>query len=51
MEAVDRQQLGDVRAILGVLERRDLGQLAVLGRELGGGRDLDRVGARRASAG
>ena len=43
-EAVDRQQLGDVGALLGVLERGDLGQLAVLGRELGRGRDLDRVG-------
>ena len=40
-EAVDGQQLGDVRAVLGVLERGDLGQLAVLGGELGGGRDLD----------
>ncbi len=40
-EAVDRQQLGDVGAALLVLERGDLRQLAVLGGELGGGRDLD----------
>ena len=40
-EAVDRQQLGDVGAAVGVLERGDLGELAVLGGELGGGRDLD----------
>ena len=40
-EAVDRQQLGDVGAAVGVLERGDLGQLAVLGGELGGRRDLD----------
>ena len=39
-EAVDRQQLGDVGAALLVLERGDLRQLAVLGGELGGGRDL-----------
>ena len=51
VEAVDRQQLGDVGAVLGVLERGDLGQLAVLGGELGGGRDLDRVGLAEASAG
>ena len=38
------QQLGDVRALVGVLERGDLRQLAMLGRELGGGRDLDHVG-------
>ncbi len=43
MEAVDREQLGDVRAVLGVFQRGDLGQLAVLGRELGGRRDLDDV--------
>ena len=49
-EVVDRQQLGDVGALVGVLERGDLGQLAVLGRELGGGRDLDGVGVARASA-
>ena len=47
LEAVDRQQLGDVGAVLGVLERGDLGQLAVLGRELGGGRDLDRSASPR----
>ena len=41
-EVLDRQQLGDVRAVL--VGRGDLGQLAVLGRELGGGRDLDAVG-------
>jgi hypothetical protein len=40
-EAIDGQQLRDVGAAVGVLERRDLGQLAVLGRELGGGGDLD----------
>ena len=40
-EAVDGEQLGDVGAVLGVLERGDLGQLAVLGRELGGRGDLD----------
>ena len=38
------QQLGDVGALVGVLERRDLGQLAVLGGQLGGGRDLDHLG-------
>ena len=51
LEAVDRQQLGDVRAVLGVLQRGDLGQLAVLGRELGGGRDLDRLGLAQAALG
>ena len=40
-EAVDGQQLGDVGAALLVLERGDLRELAVLGGELGGGRDLD----------
>ena len=44
MEVLDRQQLADVRAVLGLLERRDLGQLAVLLGELGGGRDLDELG-------
>ena len=44
MEVLDRQQLGDVRALGGILERSDLGQLAVLGRELGGGGDLDHLG-------
>ena len=43
-EVVDRQQLGDVRALVGALERGDLRQLAVLGGELGGGRDLDGLG-------
>ena len=42
-EVADRQQLGDVGALVGVLERGDLRELAVLGRELGGGRDLDDV--------
>ena len=42
-EAIDRQQLGDVRAVRLLLERGDLRQLAVLGRELGRGRDLDLV--------
>ena len=43
-EAVEREQLGDVRALVGLLERGDLGELAVLGGELGGGRDLDELG-------
>ena len=43
-EVVERQQLGDVGALLRGVERGDLGQLAVLGRELGGGRDLDALG-------
>ena len=43
-EAIDGQELGDVGALVGVLERGDLGQLAVLGRELGRGGDLDPVG-------
>ncbi len=43
VEAVGRQQLGDVGALVGVGQRRDLGGLAMLGRELGGGRDLDRL--------
>ena len=51
LEPVDRQQLGDVRAILGVLERRDLRQLAVLGRELGRGGDLDRLRLAEAALG
>ena len=50
-EVADGQQLGDVGALVGVLERGDLGQLAVLGGELGGGRDLDHARPRRASAG
>ena len=44
VETVDRQELGDVGAVVGVLERGDLRQLAVLGGELGRRRDLDRVG-------
>ena len=48
-EAVDRQQLGDVGPLL--LDRGDLGQLAVLGRELGGGRDLDVIGLAEAALG
>ena len=48
-EAVDRQQLGDVRPLL--LGRGDLGQLAMLGGELGGGRDLDLVGLAQAALG
>ena len=40
-EALDRQQLGDVGPVLLGLQRGHLGQLAVLGGELGGGRDLD----------
>ena len=44
VEAVDRQQLRHVGPVVFVLERGDLGQLAVLGRELGRRRDLDRVG-------
>jgi hypothetical protein len=51
LEAVDGQQLGHVRTVLGVLERGDLRQLAVLGRELGGGRDLDRLGLAEAALG
>ena len=39
-----REQLRDVGAFGGVLERRDLGQLSVLLRELGGRRDLDHLG-------
>ena len=40
-EALDGQQLGDVGPVLLGLQRRDLRELAVLGGELGGGRDLD----------
>ena len=50
-ELVDREQLGDVRPILVRVARRDLGQLAVLGRELGRGRDLDAVGLPQAALG
>ena len=41
---LDRQQLGDVGPVRLLLERRDLGQLAVLLGELGGRRDLDPLG-------
>ena len=44
MEILDGQQLGDVRPVGGLLERRDLSQLAVFGGELGRGRDLDALG-------
>ena len=45
-EALDRQQLGHVGALAALLglQRGDLGQLAMLDRELGGRRDLDRLG-------
>ena len=42
-EAIDRQQLGDVRPVRLLLQGGDLRQLAVLGGELGRGRDLDLV--------
>ena len=42
-EVADGEQLGDVRAFLRALERRDLGELPMLGRELGGGGDLHRL--------
>ena len=48
-ELVDRQQLGDVGPIF--VGRGDLGQLAMLGRELGRGRDLDAVGLPQAALG
>ena len=44
MEVLDRQQLGDIGPLGLVLERSDLGQLAMLGRELGRGGDLDHLG-------
>ena len=44
VEVLDREQLGDVGAVGLVLERGDLRELAMLGRELGGGRDLDQLG-------
>ena len=44
MKVLDRQQFRDVGPIGGVLERRDLGELAVLLGQLGRGRDLDAVG-------
>src|SRR3954451_7002490 len=43
LEAVDGEELGDVGPRVRVLERGDLGHLAVLGGELGGRRDLDLV--------
>ena len=43
-EAVERQELGDVGPVLLGLGRRDLRKLAVLGPELGRGRDLDALG-------
>src|SRR4051794_11452204 len=51
LEAVDGEQLGDVRPVLLVLERGDLGHLAVLGGELGGGGDLDGVRVAEAALG
>ena len=44
MEVLDREQLGDVGPVGLVLERGDLGELAVLLRELGRRRDLDDLG-------
>jgi hypothetical protein len=41
VEVLYRQELGDVGAVRFVLERRDLGELAVLLGELGRGGDLD----------
>ena len=41
LEVLDREQLGDVGAVLGVLERGDLRELAMFLGELGGRRDLD----------
>ena len=49
-EPVHRQHLGDVGPLLGLLLRGQLGELAVLGPELGGGRDLDALARRPASA-
>ena len=43
-EALDRQDVGDVRPLVALLGRRQLGELAVLGVELGGGGDLDSLG-------
>ena len=39
-EAVDRQDVRDVRPLVALLGRRQLGELAVLGVELRGGSDL-----------
>ena len=44
LELVDRQHVGDVGALRGLGRGGDLGQLAVLGGELGGGRDLHALG-------
>ena len=51
MEVLDREQLGDVGAVGLVLERGDLGQLAMLGGELGRWRDLDLLGVSERSLG
>ena len=51
VEAVDGEQLGDVGPVGGLLHRGDLGQLSVLGRELGGGRDLDALGVAQRALG
>ena len=44
LELVDREQLGDVGALLGGVVRGHLRQLAVLGADLGRRRDLDLLG-------
>ena len=49
LEPVDGEQLRDVGPVLGVLERGDLRELAVLGGELGRGGDLDAVGLPQAA--
>ena len=41
LEAINRKDLGDVRSLAGVLVERQLGELAMLGGELGGRRQLD----------
>ena len=51
VEVLDRQQLGDVGAVGLVLERGNLGQLAVLLGELRGGRDLDQLGVPKRALG
>ena len=43
-EAVERKHVGDVGALVGLRVGGHLGQLAVLGRQLGGGLDLDVLG-------
>ena len=53
-EVLQRQHVSEARrllALLGSLHRRQLGQFAVLGVELGRGGQLDPLGRRRASAG